>query len=503
MSSVRPQTEHWRRLRPAPDAEPILSGWIWQRAGAEARALSYGVEPAKYAAAALAAADAAVIIAVSLVFPAVQRASAGLHGPRLLVTDLAATGLTVILMLLVRQMDGGYAAELRIGVARQCGKAVRAWAVTGMVLLTIAYATRTSDLLPRSWTGLCGALVLGGLVMNRLAARPLLRRWRRQGRFARIVAVVDLAGNGTSFARALCGASAGDIHLIGVFGGTNPAAGAKGVEDLVSLSALFRVDEVLVTVAGAQGDDVPRVLGRLATIPTKVRVCPVLPDLGTTPVRDAAQLLGNPVLTVCDRPLAGWNTVLKRGEDLVLGSLMLAALAMPMLAIAIAVRLDSPGPALFRQGRSGFNNNPITVFKFRSMTHDTKRDEHGVVQARRGDARVTRLGRFLRRTSLDELPQLFNVLRGEMSLVGPRPHAIVHNQHYAGLIDGYLGRHRVQPGITGWAQVNGFRGETDTLDKMQARLTFDLAYIERWSILFDLRIIAKTAVVALFDRNAY
>ena len=150
----------------------------------------------------------------------------------------------------------------------------------------------------------------------------------------------------------------------------------------------------------------------------------------------------------------------------------------------------------------GFNNNPITVFKFRSMYHEPK-DESVVPQARRNDPRVTRVGAFLRKTSLDELPQLFNVLRGEMSLVGPRPHAVAHNEQYAKIVDDYLGRHRVKPGITGWAQVNGLRGETDTLDKMRQRVQHDLYYIDNWSIWFDLKIILLTPFVALTHRNAY
>jgi putative colanic acid biosynthesis UDP-glucose lipid carrier transferase len=200
--------------------------------------------------------------------------------------------------------------------------------------------------------------------------------------------------------------------------------------------------------------------------------------------------------------LSGLNSLMKRVEDLVIGTLMLVALFPVMLLIAACIRAETPGPVLFRQARQGFNNNVFTVFKFRSMVHRPEGDAE-VRQATRDDKRVTRVGRVLRRTSLDELPQLFNVLRGEMSLVGPRPHAVEHNLYYASLIDDYINRHKVQPGITGWAQVNGLRGETDTLDKMQRRVQYDLAYIERWSVLFDIKIMILTAVTALFDRKAY
>jgi putative colanic acid biosynthesis UDP-glucose lipid carrier transferase len=178
-------------------------------------------------------------------------------------------------------------------------------------------------------------------------------------------------------------------------------------------------------------------------------------------------------------------------------------LLIPILAlIALAIKLDSPGPVFFRQRRYGFNNNAIVVWKFRTMKADMVRDDTVVPQATRNDPRVTRVGRFLRRTSLDELPQIFNVLRGEMSLVGPRPHAVAHNEQYAKIIDDYLSRHRVKPGITGWAQVNGLRGETDTPEKMRERVQFDLYYIDNWSFWLDLKIMALTPFAAI-NRNAY
>jgi putative colanic acid biosysnthesis UDP-glucose lipid carrier transferase len=187
--------------------------------------------------------------------------------------------------------------------------------------------------------------------------------------------------------------------------------------------------------------------------------------------------------------------------DVVLSGALLIVFAPFMALLAALVKLDSPGPVIFRQERFGFNKQPFTVYKFRTMYCGVA--DPSVPQARRSDPRVTRLGRFLRRTSLDELPQLFNVLAGSMSLVGPRPHAIVHDERYAQVIDGYLGRHRVLPGITGWAQVNGFRGETDTTEKMARRIEHDLFYIDHWSPLFDLRILVRTLRVGFIDRKAY
>jgi putative colanic acid biosynthesis UDP-glucose lipid carrier transferase len=194
--------------------------------------------------------------------------------------------------------------------------------------------------------------------------------------------------------------------------------------------------------------------------------------------------------------------VLKNLEDRILAPIFCVIFFIPCLLIAIAIKLDSPGPVLFKQQRFGFNNNPINVLKFRTMYAD-RPAEPGVPQATRNDPRITRVGRFLRRSSLDELPQLWNVLMGEMSLVGPRPHAVYHNHKYAAMIDEYLGRHRMKPGMTGWAQVNGLRGETTTVEQMRARVQYDLAYIDNWSLLFDLRILFLTLFVGFVSRKAY
>ena len=209
---------------------------------------------------------------------------------------------------------------------------------------------------------------------------------------------------------------------------------------------------------------------------------------------------GIPVIGVCESPTDGVNAVLKRAFDVVFSAGALVALAPVLAVIALAVRLESPGPALFRQRRYGLNGGSIVVYKFRSMR--VLEDGAQVTQARRDDDRVTRVGRFLRRWSLDELPQFINVLQGRMSVVGPRPHAVAHNEQYRRLIGGYMLRHKVKPGITGWAQVNGLRGETDTLDKMRARIEYDLDYLRNWSLELDLRIVART-VVTVARADAY
>jgi putative colanic acid biosynthesis UDP-glucose lipid carrier transferase len=210
---------------------------------------------------------------------------------------------------------------------------------------------------------------------------------------------------------------------------------------------------------------------------------------------------GIPVVAICESPFSGVDSVVKNASDFVLALLFLILLSPLMLCIALAVVLTSPGPAIFRQRRYGLNGEEITVYKFRSMT--VREDGPNVPQAQKNDPRVTKIGAFLRRTSLDELPQFINVLQGRMSIVGPRPHAVAHNELYRKLIKGYMLRHKVRPGITGWAQINGMRGETEVLEKMQGRIDHDLYYLQNWSIWFDLWIILRTVWVVLRRDNAY
>ena len=210
---------------------------------------------------------------------------------------------------------------------------------------------------------------------------------------------------------------------------------------------------------------------------------------------------GMPVVSVCETPFKGADGFVKRLSDIVLSTIILILISPLMLIIALAVKIGSPGPIIFKQRRCGLDGQEIVIYKFRSMT--VTEDDGAIAQAQVNDARVTRLGALLRRTSCDELPQFVNVLQGHMSIVGPRPHAIAHNEIYRKLIKGYMMRHKVKPGITGWAQVNGYRGETKTLDKMQSRIDFDLDYLRNWSLRLDLYIIYKTIGLVIKDQMAY
>jgi putative colanic acid biosynthesis UDP-glucose lipid carrier transferase len=208
-----------------------------------------------------------------------------------------------------------------------------------------------------------------------------------------------------------------------------------------------------------------------------------------------------PVVGICETPFTGTNDLVKRLSDIVLASIILVMISPILLALAIGVKMSSPGPIVFKQRRNGLDGEEIVVYKFRSMR--TQDNGPVVKQATKDDPRITPFGAFIRKTSLDELPQFINVLQGRMSIVGPRPHAVAHNEEYRRLIKAYMVRHKVRPGITGWAQVNGLRGETETIDKMQARVEYDLEYLRNWSLGLDLQIIISTIRLMIFDRNAY
>jgi len=412
-----------------------------------------------------------------------------------------ALGLGTLLLANLAAMARVYEHRRIDRLATQVPRITAAWAATLLVMLAIGYLTKSSDTFSRLWAVLWASGAWAGLVTARLVVAGILGRRRREGRLARRVAVLGAGPAAQRIAERLA-LRPEEARLAGVFDDAPPRGAAVDgdVARLVEALCAGRVDSVLIAYGRDRDQAIPRVLARLAGVSAEVRLHIDLPDLDI-PSRGFATIAGLTTMTVFERPLSGWNLVAKQVEDKVLALVLLVALAPVMAAIALLIRLEGPGPVLFRQKRSGFNNERFTVYKFRTMALDATCDD--VVQARRNDPRVTRIGAWLRRTSLDELPQLANVLRGEMSLVGPRPHAVAHNEHFAHLIDGFLARHRVKPGMTGWAQVHGLRGETETIDKMRRRLEFDLHYIENWSLLLDLRILVLTLFFGFTSRNAY
>ena len=247
----------------------------------------------------------------------------------------------------------------------------------------------------------------------------------------------------------------------------------------------------------------PRVLDLLDDLKDTTTSIYFVPDIFMFDLIQARidDVAGIPVVAVCETPFSGINGLIKRVSDIVMTLFLLIPLSPIMLMIGLSVKLSSPGPVLFKQKRYGLDGQEILVYKFRSMT--VTENGHTVVQATKNDKRVTKLGAFLRKTSLDELPQFINVLQGRMSIVGPRPHAVSHNETYRKIIKGYMIRHKVKPGITGWAQVNGLRGETDTIDKMQARIEYDIDYLRQWSLALDTKIIFRTVFLVFMDAQAY
>lgn len=362
-------------------------------------------------------------------------------------------------------------------------------------------------------------LVLFFLLGWRAVVRTVLRQLRTRGFNTRTVAVVGSGSLASQVASNIQSATWFGYRNLGFFddrcdgrtavesawpANTEFAQHAKDLsgsfEDVVSMAEQRQVDTIFIALPMRAEERIKALLQRLENSTATVYV---VPDLFVFQLLHAKSinLNGIPAVGLIGEPHGGVDGVVKRIEDIVLGSLMLAVAAIPMLLIALLVKLTSRGPVIFKQTRYGLDGQLIKVRKFRTMT--VCEDGAAVQQASRNDVRVTPLGRFLRKTSLDELPQLLNVLGGSMSIVGPRPHAVAHNESYRSLIPRYMLRHKIKPGITGWAQVNGWRGETDTLDKMQKRIEYDLQYLNHWTIWWDVQIILRTVVHGFIGKNAY
>ncbi len=294
------------------------------------------------------------------------------------------------------------------------------------------------------------------------------------------------------------------FEVVGVYHDVSPegvsADWAGTIEQLIEDAKAAKIHNVYIAMSMNDAASIKKLVNELADTTCSVIL---IPDVFTFNILHSRieEMNGIPVVPLYDTPLSGLNRVLKRVEDIVLSSLILLMISPVLLTIAAAVKLTSPGPVIFRQTRYGMDGKPIMVWKFRSMK--VMENDSVVTQATQNDPRVTRVGNFLRRTSLDELPQFINVLTGGMSIVGPRPHAVAHNEQYRTLIQGYMLRHKVKPGITGWAQINGWRGETDTLEKMEKRIEFDLEYIREWSLWFDIKIVFLTIFKGFVNKAAY
>lgn len=389
-----------------------------------------------------------------------------------------------------------------------------AWTAIFLLAFALQFFFRLEGMYSRVWTASWYFTGLAVLFAFRLLIGAKVRQWTREGRLVRRTVIVGGAAAGEALIQALEAQEDSDLDIRGVFddrGDDRSAPMIAGkpklgtVDDLVEFARRTRIDLLLVSLPITAESRVLQMLRKLWVLPVDIRLAAHTSTLRFRP--RAYSYIGNvPVLDIYDRPIADWNFVLKGLFDRVVGGLLLIALSPVMALTALAVKLDSKGPAFFRQKRYGFNNELIEVYKFRSMYTDMA-DASAAKLVTKDDPRVTRVGRFIRKTSLDELPQLINVVfKGNLSLVGPRPHAVhakAQNRLYDEVVDGYFARHRVKPGITGWAQVNGWRGETDTQEKIQRRVEHDLYYIENWSVFFDLYILAKTPISLLKTENAY
>jgi len=413
---------------------------------------------------------------------------------------------------IVFQVCGLYDVPSLRSAWRQSGRAILGWTLVVAGLAVLAFLTKAGATYSRMW--LIVWYLAGGalLVTGRVALSLLLRSWSQQGRLNRRAVIVGGGPQAAELIAALESDPDNDIRICGIFDDRDEARiGAEHgyrklgkIDELISFAQRTRIDLLIVALPLCAEDRLLQVLKKLWVLPVDVRLAAQASRLQFRP-RAYSYIGGVPFLDMFDKPIADWDYVVKSAFDKTIGLLALVLLAPVMALVALAIRLDSKGPVLFRQKRYGFNNELIEVYKFRSMY--TEASDAGAARlVSRHDPRVTRVGRIIRKSSLDELPQLFNVLKGELSLVGPRPHAVLakaDNALYADVVDGYFARHKVKPGITGWAQVNGWRGETDTREKIEKRVEHDLYYIENWSVLFDLIVLIRTPFALLKSENAY
>lgn len=421
----------------------------------------------------------------------------------------AAVAVATMLMASLHNKFGLYDFDTIAQWPRRMLVLIAAMAMVEAAIVALGFGLKISGEFSRVWMFGTFISATALIIAGRGILLLMLHRASKTGVFRRNVALVGASAQAEAMIATLSAEHAPWQRIVGVFDDRRSriapeVAGHPVLGDLDALVGFVRrggIDVVVVALPWSADKRLFGIIQSLRELPVHVYLCPDLVAY-RFPAHSPEVMAGVSVLKIAAAPLSGSRAVLKAIEDYTLAGLLVILTAPVMAACALAVRASSPGPILFRQERYGFNNQRITVLKFRTMFSE-RLPEPGVPQATRDDPRITRVGRWLRRTSFDELPQLFNVLSGAMSLVGPRPHAVEHNQKYDALIAGYSARHRVKPGITGWAQVNGFRGETDTLDKMEARVRYDIAYVENWSLWLDLRILVRTLLIAWRQSNAW
>jgi putative colanic acid biosynthesis UDP-glucose lipid carrier transferase len=421
----------------------------------------------------------------------------------------AATIIGVLLTLIIFPRADVYSFWRGKSMRQHARALATGWIAVGAILSMIAFATKTSEDFSRAWMilwmlGEFGTLLTMRLVMSQIASFIRKKGWEQ----SRIV-IIGEGSLGQEVAHRLAASPWLGVHVVAMIDARKrkfhphiqDASGKSDFSDLRQFVHDEKIDEVWIASPLRAEIRVRRIIYALRDSTVALRF---VPDIFGAHVlkQKINSVAGLPVVDLIPSPMVGINRVLKAIEDRVLALVILVVISPLLILLAIGAKLSSPGPIIFRQRRHGWDGTPFTLYKFRTMVVHSETDDC-VTQAYRNDPRVTRFGAFLRRTSLDELPQLINVLQGHMSLVGPRPHALSHNEYYKELIELYGHRGRVKPGITGWAQVNGFRGETDALEKIAKRVEYDLYYIANWSLWFDLKIIILTLFKGFYHQNAY
>lgn len=393
------------------------------------------------------------------------------------------------------------------------GRLLLIWIGTFALLTLGGFFLKVSSDFSRFWFGswfLVGFILLFVL---RLVMSSMIRRWARNGTMERRAVIVGGGTAAETMIRSIERQPDNDIRICGIFDDRDdrrsppvvagyPKLG--NVSELIEFARIARIDMLIVCLPITAEARVLSMLKKLWVLPVDIRLSAHSNQLRFRP-RSYSFIGSVPMLDIFDKPINDWDSVAKRAFDIVFSLLGIIIFSPVMLVTAIAIKLDSKGPVIFRQQRHGFNNEVIEVYKFRSMYTEMS-DPTAKNAVTRNDPRVTRVGRFIRKTSIDELPQFFNSLFGSLSLVGPRPHAVSaqsHNKLYVEVVDGYFARHRVKPGVTGWAQINGWRGEIDTDEKIKMRTEYDLYYIENWSLWFDLKILLLTPIRLVNTENAY
>ncbi|MEM6984819.1 MAG: undecaprenyl-phosphate glucose phosphotransferase, partial [Pseudomonadota bacterium] len=423
-----------------------------------------------------------------------------------LLQHTTASLLAVFLFHFTSELDKLYISWRGLSIYKELKKTISHWFVSAAILFLSVNFLAPQYLNPEGLQFYWFISVLVSLSVYRVVLRLFLRALRSQGINTRSVVIAGAGTLGQQLANNIVANSSFGLVFGGYYDDTAPkhklvAAQTIGnLEQLVADCKEGGIDRVYIVLPPQAYERRKWLVKELADSTASVYI---VPDVFTYQLLHSRSdtIMGIPTISIYDSPLDGSNAIIKRIEDIVLSTLILIMISPVLLGLAFAVKFTSKGPVFFKQNRYGIDGKPIKVWKFRSM--NVMEDGAKVTQATKNDSRFTPIGQFIRKTSLDELPQFINVLQGQMSIVGPRPHAVAHNEEYRKLVDGYMLRHKVKPGITGWAQINGWRGETDTLDKMEKRIEFDLEYIRNWSLFFDLKIVFLTIFKGFVNKNAY